>query len=507
MGEALSVRATQPRQFSARYGARHPWLAPWPRAGLYLIWRGLVAGLRPAMVLLLLCAAAVFAWQAFSELPRPDLSALSPSEQVSAALHDAVPGGIGRHAFWTTRIETCLETPPRSLPDIGCARAFASSYVAIRGREALALELLAEGRRPERVEAQLRALPAWDRERRIGAALAQASTQGAAKNLQPPGLVFAPEDLIARLNRAEALFGPALEEAEAWFADPDGRALSLRSAAGLSTGRERLYGDVRGAVVHGCALAGMPGRRVGQCRVGFLPKPQADPVMAGLALAAAGADPERQVGARIAKAAWAAGRLDPELAALLALGPDPDLGREAVLAALMPVLAEAGTAWSEPTRYRERVRRAAIEAQNAAGIDIAARDRVFDALTGMRRDVGALSTVRMADAIDMPEAAERLAQFVEAVGPQMAALHSLTGSKLLDAIAQGEPETALDGSVLDWPRHVQRDIALASGALLAAIIVLKLTLYSGFRRRRGGAPGVFERVDAVMSRLILGRNV
>jgi len=506
-GKVVSARIEQPRQFSVRYGARHPWLAPRFRAGLYLIWRAAVAGFRPALFLSLCAAALWFSAQAFQELPRPAPPAPSLEAQVSAALHDAVPAGRDRHAFWVAAIESSLNSPARGVPDIAGAHAFAGSYVAIRGRDALALELLAEGRRTERVEAALRALPAWERAHRMEAVLAEALQRGRAAGFEPPELAFAPPLLRARLERAQTLFGPALADAETWFIDPGSRALSLQAASGLGSTGDRLYSDIRGAVVQGCALAGIPGRRIGQCRVGFLPKPPPDAVLAGLNLAVAGADSEREVGARIAKAAWAADRLDPGLAARLALGPDPVLGQEAVLAAIMPALIEAGTAWTQPARYGAMVREAAIEAETSARIDVAARDRVFDALTAIRREVGALSAVHLADAIRSPEDAERLAHLVQASGGRVVALHALTGPELLvaiDAPFQGE---SLNWSILDWPRGPQRDLGLAVTACLMAILVLALTLHSGFRRRRGGAPGAFERLDAAMSRLILGRNL
>ena len=503
----MSAWIEKPLRFSTRYGARHPWLAPWPRAGFYLVWRGIVAGLRPTLFLLLLGSALWFSNQVLRGLPQVAVAPLTLQEQVDQALFDATPAGADRHAFWVSEIEASLSAPAGGVPDIERARVFAGSYVSIRGREALALELLSSGRRAGRVEAQLRALPAWERVQRIDAVLAEPLEQGEAFGYRPPELVFAPPSLRSRLARAEALFGPALRDAEAWFIDPRGRALSLQAAPGLSSAQDHLYGDVRGALVHGCALAGVPGRRFGQCRVGFLPKPQEDPILAGLALAVAGAEPERRVGARIAKAAWAAGRLDRRLATRLALGPDPELGREAVLASLMPILSEAGTAWTQPARYEDVLRHAALEAQDSARIDVDARDRFFDALAAMRRQIGALSSVRIADGVRSIEHAESLALLVETAGPRIVALHALSGAQGVAAIERGAEGPALDWNFMDWPWARQRDFGLAVASVLAAVLLLGLTLNSGFRRRRGGAPGVFERFDATMSRLILGRNL
>jgi len=502
----VSAWIEHPQRFSVRYGARHPWLAPWPRAALYLIWRGLIAGLRPALFLGAVAAAIVFAVLAAQALPRPAAAPPSLSAAIDNALHQAVPDGADRHRFWVDMLDGSLQAPRRTMPDIAQARSVARSYVALRGREQLALEWLADGRRLSHVEAELRAQPAWMRERLLAEAIESRLEAGRAQGLDPETLIFAPMNVRVRLQRAEALFGPALGDAEAWFVDPGGRALALDALPGLTPRTPRLYGDVRGLVVRGCALLTQLTRPTGQCRVGFLPKPQADPVLAGLSLAVAGAAPERRAGARIVKAAWAAGLLEATLAQELAFGPDLVLGREAVLASAMPVLAEAGQAWTQPARFETASVQAMAEAARAAGIDTERRDQVFDAFTALRREVGALSALRLADTVRSVDDAERLARLAEAAEGRLLALHVFTRSELLTAVDTREAEPAEPLDVLAWPERAQRFAGLSIVSVLLALSLLGLSLYSGLKRRRGGAPGLLERIDAIMSRLILGRN-
>ncbi len=503
----MTAWAEQPQRFSVRYGARNPWLAPRPRAALYLVWRGLVAGFRPALFLSLLAASVVFAGLAAQILPRPSAPPPSLSLAIDRALFEAVPADADRHAYWVDVLEASLQVERRTMPDIAQARAVASAYMAMRGREALALELLADGRRRSHVEAELRAQPAWIRERRLREAVEVRLEAGRAQGLEPETLIFAPRVLRVRLQRADALFGPALSDAEAWFVAPGDRALALDALPGLTPRTARLYGDLRGLVVRGCALGALMNRPTGQCRIGFLPKPQADPVLAGLSLAVAGAAPERRSGARIIKAAWAAGLLDASLAEEISFGPDPVLGREAVLASAMPVLAQAGEAWTQPARFDTASARVAQEAGRAARINTRERDRLFDAFTALRREVGALSAMRLADTVRDIEDAEELARLAQAADGRLLALHAFKGPELLAVLDAGEAQEVERWDVWAWPRRAQHFAALSLAALLAALGVLGLSLYHGRKRRRGGSPGMFERIDAAMSRLTLGRNL
>lgn len=500
----------KPQRFSARYGARHPWLVSWPRAGLYLIWRGLVAGIRPVLFLALLGASGLCALLAARDLPRPAPPPLSISEQMELALSEAAPDGLDRHTWWVSELNTGLQSSRASMPDIEGVAAMASAYTAFRGTETLGLELLAHRRASRLVEAQLRAIPAWQREQRLRQAISNQVEQGRLRGLSPPELVFAPEVLHARLDRSRRLYGSTLEAAETWFVDPGGRVLALDALPGLSGEQVRLYDDLRSLVVRFCAVALEAQQQVGQCRIGFLPKPTADPVLAGLSLAVAGADEEVLAGARLIKAAWAAGRLDVDLAQRLAFGADARLGEAATLASATPLMVEAGEVWTQPARYREAARSATREAARAAGINQVWRHDVFENVTRLRRQVGALTALRLLNTVRTAEDIEQLVTLAESSGQQLLALHLMTGADLLDRVDVAQPRPArLSYSYSrpgEWPRDVQQFAGFALAAFLGALFILLISLYEGFKRKQGKRIGGLERLDAVMSRLILGRN-
>lgn len=504
-GQGVISGGEQRQSFSARYGARPPLLAPWPRAGLYLLWRAVMTVSRPAVFLVLVIAAVWLALSAAQRLPVETLADRRGLDQtVQVAFARAAPHRSDRRSLWVDGAFAALDAPPQTAPDLPLAESFARAAIWIEGEDALAMRLLSRDRPRHSVEAELRARPATQRAARLDAALEQLRMDGLAAGLDPPALILAPAALSIRLGRAQTLYGPALNDADGWFADSRGRALSMSSLPGVGRGAPDLYGDVRDVLVQGCALARDNGRGVRQCRVAFLPKPASDPVLAGLALAVIGAAPAERPGARLAKAAYAAGRLDRRLAQRLALGPDPDLGREALIASLLPVLNAAGEAWTQPVRFEAALSEASREARASARIDEAGRTQMFAALAAVRRDSGALAALRLGDVITGADEAERLARSAEIAGRQLLALHALDRGELahlLQARAQSDRY-----QFSRWPRAARMEAGLAAGCLTLALAVLIASLAAGYRRRRGGPPGALERLDAAMIRLTLGKN-
>ncbi len=497
----------RPRRFSARYGARHPWLVPWPRAGLYLLWRVLISGVRPVLFLALVAVSGLAAVLAARELPPPANPALPLDVALDAALYGAVPDQTDRHGYWLMRLDQALQVRQRSIPDIAEARSFAHAYIAIRGEEALAIELMgSQGRNRRQIEADLRSMPTWERQAQLRVTVEALAEDGERRGFEPPFLLVAPAQIQTRLRRNERLYGPTLREAETWFVDPAGRALALDSLPGLDAPARRVYGDVRGLLVQGCALALERTQAVGQCRVGFLPKPDADPVLAGLALAVPGTEPEFRAGARVAKAAWAAGHMDAQLAELLALGNDAVLGEAAVLASTMRLMVDAGEVWSQPDRFDQVARMASLEAARAAEVDHQWRSEMFAAFSALRREVGALAALRLMDTVRSLEDAQLLVRLAQNAEGQLLALHAMTGPDMLLSIEAGSIAQRRTLPVSRWPRQAQRYAAASTGAGVLALGLLAFSLYGGFRRRRRGVPGALEQADATMSRLILGRN-
>lgn len=491
------------RAYSARYGARAPALASWPAAGLYLVWRGLIAGLRPAVFLALILGGLWFLAAAVRVAPPPSAIPVETQDQMAAAFEAVEPGHRQRRSLWVDAASAALSSEGGNLPDAPLAQSLVRAAFMIEGGERVALEMLAEGRRPAALEADLRARPAQEREGRLHAALQDVVERGRAENLDPPHLILAPRALQTRLSAVRRLYGPALNDAEAWFAAPDGRALSLSRLPGFQAGSGALYGDARDVIVHGCAFAQAAGRRIGQCRVGFLPKPDADPILAGLALAVMGAQDQARAGARIVKAAYAAGLMDRAFAERLAFGADAELGREALLAAVMPVLAEAGLAWTQPVRYGARLRAAADEAAQAAHLDRSDRARVFTAVGAVRREAGALTAVRLTASLQTQADAEALARLARTDGPRLLALHHLSAGAFADLLS------AQQSARTSWREQVgaaREELALSALLMISALFFLLSSLLAGYRRARGAGPGWLERLDGAVTRLILGKN-
>ncbi|MGJ3230419.1 MAG: hypothetical protein ACFE0P_01315 [Oceanicaulis sp.] len=487
------------QRYSARYGARDPWLAGGVRAGVYLAWRALFAVWRPVIFAVLILGAAVCAWRA-ADAFRPALAQAAPS----AVSDHAARLLTEPEAWWRGALGAALNPGPGRAPDLVLAESLAPVLPELAGRDRLARAILLEsGRSPQRLEAELRAAPAWRRDQLLEAILLERLEAGAVRPGVPQTLIFASSDVADRLQRARALYGPALAQVEDWFADPSGRTLVLRGVPGLDSAppRAALYGDVRDVIVQACALAESAGRRIGQCRVVFLPKPPGDLAQTGLALAAAETAGQARIGARVLKAAAAAGLADDRLIARLVLGPDEALAREAALAAAMTMISEAGERYTRPVFSEEDARRAGAEFTRAVRVDAAARDQVFVHFATVRREAGALAAVRLAGLVRSEEDAARLAALARRHGPALLGLHAAFGPELLYLAAGGEERRAA------WaPGEAAMGDLAAAGLLLAlALGLLGWVLASGWRRARGGAPGLVERVDAGVTRLILGR--
>lgn len=490
----------RPWTYSERYGARDPWLAGGMRAGAYLVWRAAFAAWRPAIFLLLLGGALVFALKAAADLdleppPRPE------QEQVAEAVEASV-GDV--RAWWAGALGAALNPASGRAPDLVLAESLAPSLPTLVARNRLARLVLIESGRSERhVEAVLRAEPAWLRDQRLEAVLREQLDAGVRNAASPPELVFAPVSVSRRLQRARALYGPAVDAVETWFSEPGGRALVLRGAPGLEGAPPgaALYGDVRDLLIQACALAEQAGRRIGQCRVAFLPKPDADLLVAGLSVAATGVEGQALIGARVLKAAAAAGLANERFLGSLVLGADPRLAREAILASAMPLITEAGERYTRPVYSTEDAREAAATFARTTRIDEAQRDRVFAHVGAIRRDAGALAAVRMAGIIESEADAARLAHVAERYGRQTLALHQSLGPGVLDLARSAQTSQRRKVSDVAW-----RNGGFAAGFLLLAIGLVVWVGLTGFCRVRGAAPGLVERVDSRVSRLILGRN-
>ena len=241
--------------------------------------------MRPLLFVVLIAGSIWFALNTAREvLVDPDQS-LGLEQRFQRAIDASVSPFGNRRMVWVNAIEQALEAPAGRLPDLALAEAYALSAFDIEGREALAMQRIGDGRRRSAVEADLRGRTALEREQVLQDALIDIRSEGHALGLTPPELVLAPRSIQVRLARVRTLFGPALADAEDWFGASQRRAMALSALPGESSSDAILYGDVRDVLVQGCALAEQMGQRVAQCRVGFLPKPRGDAILAALSLA------------------------------------------------------------------------------------------------------------------------------------------------------------------------------------------------------------------------------
>lgn len=491
-------------RYSWRYGARDPWLAPWPRTALYLIWRVMIGSLRPALFMVLAFASIMFAFLALIEPgtgPGPDTARPiqgGGGADLDRRLRASIPTATDPRVLWEAEINRALNSGPWRTPDLSLAESLAAALPSIQGEDALAFSVLTENRSAAHVEAELRARPVWVREQRLRAALEARLAEGA--ELNPPFLIFASPDTARRLERARSLYGPARDAAEAWFAAPRGAAIVLTALPGWrGEAVVTLFGDARDLVIQGCAFAHEAGHRIISCD--SAPEGTPDPVLTALLLHAAAEPGEGGAGRRLIAAAYASGRLEAGLAQRLALGPDPSLGREALLAALMPLLVEAGPAIREPWRYQAQAEAAARDYARAAGVDLSAYFKVADALNAVRRSDGAIAALRTAAWLIEPQDAARLMRLAQVRPGYLLAFDALAGAQMMAAAGE-------TGPVRQTP-HTPRRAVLIVLALMPGLLALAMVaaaLNGAAKGRRHRRPGALTRLDSAMTVLILGRN-
>lgn len=492
------------KSHSARYGAREPLLAGPFRAGLYMVWRSLFAITRPLIFLTLLGGAFVFAYQGLREGPAETLTG-SPS--LSARLDEtvnraALDTGRPPEQLWQDQLSKALRSGYQQFPNLPLAESSAHALVSVIGRDRLAMDLLSQTRRLELVEAELRALPAWRRDNVLDEVIALRLQDGRRMGLVPEELVLAPQLTRQRYSASQSLYGRAYEDADRWFAAPGGRALDLKAFGLDAEDPDRLsplYGDVRALVIEGCALAREQGLRVSQCELEYIPQVRADAVRTALALSLY--DPDTNlVGGRLAIAAWLAGPSDHSGWRSLALGADPRMGQQRLLTALLPLISEAGAVYAQPQQYQSQAEAVAEEYRRTADLSVTERRTVYQALALVRRLEGAFAAIHTGSLIYSAGDADGLAQLSQVAEGRLLAAHDILGDELASVWRSAPRTTAL----IDFERV---EIQLASALFALAILMLCVVLISGLRRRMGGVPGGYERLDAAVTRLILGRNV
>ena len=499
----MRAQTDRSRTYSERYGARSPWLSGPVRAGLYLIWRGLFASLRPVVFVGLLAGAVVFAYRGLEAAPANTLQFHTPlSDRFDAALHDAARRASAEDILsrWNAELAQSLRPGPTGGPDLLRARSFAASLPALMGEEKLALHLMRHERRPDMMQVDLIAMPTWRRHQIVTGVLEARREDARRQGVSPPWLIESDAGVQRRYARAQLLYAASLQAAEHWFVRPGSQALNLDAFPdlALSPAADRVVlPDAREVIALGCALARAHEQRVAACQRARPTPVAADAVRTALALSLFDADLEIPA-VRMALAARASGRLEGDWLETLLLGPPTPERELQLLTALMPVLAEADRYYAQPDSARQACLQAMREFRARAGFDATAREDWFAAYDQVRRQEGALATIRVSHVLDEVAAVRRLQRVSTVSEGRLLAASVLLGAEL----------TALEREQNNFSADIgDMNVVLAGGLAALAMLLLGIVLISGRFRRSGGPPGAFERLDGRMSRLILGRNV
>lgn len=499
----MRVGTAPSRTYSERYGARSPWLVERWRVALYLIWRTLFALARPALFVVLLSGAVFWMYRGLGAAP---VDAFRPAPPLGQRFETALQNAAGEQSdadvltLWRAELDLALRPGQAGGPDLLRAESFANSLPALMGRESLALYLMRQDRRPELMQADLVAMPVWRRQQIISGVL-EARRQIAPPGPAPVWLVEAPPTIRRRFDRAQALYGRSLRDAEDWFLRPDGLAINLAALPGvMAPDRGRIppvLPDAREVIVQGCALAQAQQQRVPACERTGLVFPAADPVQAALALSLH--DPALEpTPVRLALAARAAGRLQGDWLDRLMLGAPSRAPEMRLLTALMPVLADADRYYARPETCVSACGQARSEFRQAAGLDLEAQQRWFEAYDGIRRAEGALVALRTSDLLRQEDDVHALAR-----------VSNISDGRLLAGRILLEAHLVELGRVKNFfrPDPGAPEFWLAGLQFVLAMLLLGIVLIHGRLRRSGGAPGALERLDGKVSRLILGRNL
>lgn len=484
---------------------RSPWEASPPGLVLWLLWRAVYKGFQPLWLMASLAAALWFGAQwlesaggvaAVSE-PVPDAQA-----QLRAAIAAAVPADRDPHAFWNERLDRALDGDRRRRPDIDRFRSWVAIGPDLIGRDRLALEALAGPAGPDVLDARLRAGPPWERRALLSDTFRTRLTEGEARGLVPPELVFAPEAVRARYERSHFHWSIADTSARAFFRGRQRGEFEMRSLPGLiaesrTGGHTRLYGGVRHLVIQACAHA--PGAVEG-CGAPIIPDEPADALRYSLAALEAGlarlpaAPSEAMSGAEVLQAGYRAGRLSPGLQAVLAGPLAAALPPAAVTHGLAATAVRADLAFAAPDQAQPSL---------SGRIDLRGGEEAV-MLAEMLRDLAAIRAqtapeiaIRLLDGLETPQDVRRLRGLVDIAGDRALAVRDLLGPAALERAAPEIRAPAQADPVVK--RH-------AMLALFCAGLVILLTLFRLATPRRIRLAARTNLADAWISRLTLGRK-
>ncbi|WP_417477093.1 hypothetical protein [Maricaulis sp.] len=478
-----------------------PWEASPPGLGVWLLWRALFKGFRPAWLLASLAVSAWFGAQVVIEsggIAAMTRTAADLETRIQSALAASVPEGVEAQDYWVDRMSEALDGDARRRADLDRFRAWAVIGPDLIGRDRLALEHLAGPAGPEALNARLISAPPWVRADTLASGYNELIGSAAAQRLDPPQLVFAPPALLARQEAAQFHWSIAEHSANAFFSGQRSGQFELTMVPGLVVGRggdTRLYGGVRQLFMQACAAS--PG--IEGCETGMVPAQDLDPVRYALAALEAGLvdlnlpDSVVHDGAEVLQAAREAGRLQPQLEAQLRDWVETLLPPAEISGALQALELQADFAFSAPSQASRQL---AGQVERRSGAEAAALSRLLGDLARIRRASSVMTAIRVVSSIGDLNQADYLVRISNTAGDRLLALHFALGDGVYQLLDSPEGH----------PRASARSVNLAYAGLLSAAIVVFLTLL-----RLATSPEVrrasrLTALDARVSRLFLGRK-
>ena len=470
----------------------------------WLIWKLIFKGFQPAWMIASILAAFAFGVLIIRDLGGLEVIASEPPD-LDARIEAAFAAERGArddvYGMWLDELNAAMDGDLRRRPDLDQFTIWAQAGPYFIGRERLALRLLSGTQTSEAVDARLRALPPEVRQRRLSDALAAPLERARAREISPVETAYAPQSLQLRFSSAERGWRLVAHPVETFLRGQAEGRLDIRRQPGLSrrqAGDVLLYDGIRHLVIQHCQSPSMRRAAASACPQD-LPRQGFDPFLYGLAVFESGmiarddTTLDAQQGARLIRAAYAAGRLSPAYEAQL----------RDVFARILPPsrivedLSAAGfdpeEAFQIPARYRTRLS-GQIALDNEVMIALA---RELNAIAALQAASSASLSLRLIETLESASQLPALQVIVDHMGAGAVALYSVAGAGMFEIVEISEPELT--------PQT--RNIQGLSLALLSALIVLLLSL-----KRIMTAPLIrqasrLQSLDARISRLLLGRKV
>lgn len=485
--------------------ARRPFWEASPLGMLgWLVWRLLFKGFQTALLLAAIAASVWYAARILDDMGGLTVVASAPADlETRIETVFAATRGPDDDAYdiWVEELADAINGDIRRRPDLDRFAGWAQAGPYWLGEEALALRLLAAGRDPAQLDAELRALPPQERERRlegvIDAQLQQARTRG----LDPAAVIFAPANILDRYERARLVWEISAAPIDDFFRASQQGQLELSTLSGLVThfrSDTRLYSGVRHLVIQLCLAPLAQEVFAEACSASIIPRGQFDPFLLSLSALEAGmVDLGRdtgaaRAGASILRAGYVAGRmpvsLEQELRALF----EVHLPQDALVNSLADANFRPDLAFAAPRREEDRINRI----HSVPRPELSALSGALSELADIRLDHTARVTTRMVSGIYQIEDIGRLSVLLDAVGPAVLAMQSRLGDEMYSVLDVTEQRGEADQADL-------RGLALS---LLAGLLILLITLIRLSTEPLVRNAGRVRLVDAYLSRLFLGKK-